>query len=98
MVVKTHHVDPVQVFYYGSHRILPLAGEEEVNRKVDSSGQQERLPVGGAGFFYEREPPTPPSFGVLALEMQRGSAPAWKRLSWWFENRWIRVGRFLAVT
>lgn len=60
MVVKTHHVDPVQVFDYGSHRILPLAGEEEVNRKVDSSGQQERLPVGGAGFFYEREPPLPP--------------------------------------
>lgn len=54
MVVKTHHVDP---FYYGSHRILPLAGEEEVNRKVDYSGQQQRLLLGSAGFFYEREPP-----------------------------------------
>jgi hypothetical protein len=29
-------------------------GEEE--GKVDCSGQQERLPVGGTGFFYEREP------------------------------------------
>lgn len=57
MVVKTHHVDPVQVFDYGSHRILSLVGEEEVHSKVDCSGQQERLPVGGAGFFYEREPP-----------------------------------------
>ncbi|XVE55675.1 hypothetical protein DITRI_Ditri03aG0177400 [Diplodiscus trichospermus] len=60
MVVKTHHVDLIQVFDYGSHRILLLASEEKVNRKVDSSGQQERLPLSGAGFFYEREPPLPP--------------------------------------
>ncbi|GAB4846621.1 hypothetical protein Ancab_025628 [Ancistrocladus abbreviatus] len=57
MVVKTHHIDPVQVFDYGSHRILALVGEEEVHSKVDCSGQQEWLSVGGAGFFYECKPP-----------------------------------------